>query len=231
MDSRTVKSESLSPGMILMFSKLVLLLYPVINFSSDIREKSSKKIFLLPPMMMITIAWDIKVLKSRLCSINRCRPPLFAPTSLISWLHTCRDASEMHATSKRKSCQRSTALSHIIAVTPWTAQTTLYIILMPKYLRLAQKVMMITPSTRPAFPCLPLQQLYISSHTEMLFLHPSRCCRLRSLLCVRHPRWWVRGKLRIWMPSYLPTMGFQYKYRKRGRDSLTSCAPSAPSRM
>jgi hypothetical protein len=33
------------------------------------------------------------------------------------------------------------------------------------------------------------------------------------------------------MPSYLPTMGFQYKYRKRGRDSLTSCAPSAPSRM
>ncbi len=230
MDSRIVKLGCLSPGLILMFSKLVLLLYPVINSSSDIREKSSKKIFLLPPLMMITITWDIKVLKSTLCSKNRYRTPLLASTSLISWLLTCRDASETHATSHRKSCQRSTALSHIIAVTPWTAKTIFYTIPMPKYLRLAQKVMMITLSTRLACPCLPLLQLCINSLTEMLFLHPSRCCRLQSSRCVRHPRLWARAKPRIWMPSYLPTMGFQYKYRKRGRDSLTFCAPSAPSR-
>ena len=149
MDSRIEKLGCLSPGLILMFSKLVLLLYPVINSSSNTREKSSKKIFLLPPLMMITITWDIKVLKSRLCSQNRHRPPLLAPTSLISWPLTCKDVSEMLATSHRKSCQRSTSLSNVTAVTPWTAQTILYNIPMPKYLRLAQKVMMITPMNRP----------------------------------------------------------------------------------
>jgi hypothetical protein len=41
----------------------------------------------------------------------------------------------------------------------------------------------------------------------------------------------VGVKLRILMPSYLPTMGFQYKYRKRGKDSLTFFAPSALTRM
>lgn len=180
--------------------------------------------------MMIKITWDIKPLKSRLFSKNRYPQPVLARTSSTSWPLSCRDVSQMHATSHRKSCQRSTALSHIIAVTPWTAQTILYIILMPKYLRLAQKVMMITPMNRPVCLCLPLLQLYIISLTEMLFLHPSRCCKLRSRRCTRHPRWWVRAKPRIWMPSYLPTMGFQYRYRKRGRDSLTFCVPSALSR-
>ena len=75
MDNRNVKYGLLSPRLKPMFSNLVLILYPVINSSSFIKEGSSTKIHLLTLQMMITITWDIKLLKSRISSQNRQRPP------------------------------------------------------------------------------------------------------------------------------------------------------------
>lgn len=75
MDSRSVRSGRLSPRLKPMFSNLVLILYPVINSSSFIKEGSSTKILFLTLQMMITFTWDIKLLKSRISSQNRQRPP------------------------------------------------------------------------------------------------------------------------------------------------------------